>query len=440
MATSKNHQKLGVLFAGLGSVASTVIAGVEAIKRGLAAPIGSQALLGYLEREGAARKISELFPLAGLDQIVFGGWDIFPDSCYESAKKAKVLAPEFLEQLRPSLEIIRPYPAIFDSSSVRALKGTHVKKDSSGKRGWIEQLRSDIRDFRKANGVSRMVIVLCNSTETYRSDTLSRSMHEFDNSLSQNADWISPSVAYAVAAIQEGIPCINATPSTGFDVPALMERARELQVPLTGKDLKTGQTYLKTVLAPGLKIRMLGLKGWYSTNILGNRDGEVLSDPDSNRTKIKSKQSVLSTILDSKRYPNLYGDYSHQVRIDYYPPRGDNKEAWDNIDNFGWLGYPMQIKINFLCRDSILAAPLVLDLILFSDLAKQMGLGGVQTWLSLYHKSPIYEDPEKKVHDLFLQYGEFQKTLNALAKQRAMGSDLPNPKRKELLRAAAAKE
>ncbi len=414
MSNSRNHQKLGVLFAGLGSVASTLVAGVEAIKKGLSAPIGSQALLGTISLDGEIRKIKNVLPLAGLDDIVFGGWDIFPDSCYEAAKKANVLAKDILEQLHPELERIVPMAAIFDPSSVRSLKPTHVKSSSS-RAEWIEHIRNDIRIFKKTHAVSRLVVVICNSTESYRPPKPCNNRQEFEAAVADNETWISPSVAYAAAAIEEGASCVNATPSVGFDAPYLIERAKEMGVPLTGKDLKTGQTFLKTVLAPALKLRMLGLAGWYSTNILGNRDGEVLNDPDSNRTKIESKTSVLNTILDAKLYPELYGKYSHHVRIDYYPPRGDNKEAWDNIDIFGWLGYPMQIKVNFLCRDSILAAPILLDLILFSDLAKKMGLGGVQTWLSLYHKSPIYEDPTKKIHDVFLQFGNFQKMLVELA-------------------------
>ena len=440
MSNVKNHQKLGVLFVGLGSVSSTLIAGVEAIKKGLAAPIGSQALLGHVFHNGKTQRIKELLPLANLDEMAFGGWDIFPDSCYESAKKAKVLDTDLLEQLKAGLEKIHPFTAVFDPSSQKVLKGTHVKRASS-KKEWVDQIRKDIQEFRKSQGVSRVVVVVCNSTEIYRSGAASRSMDDFDKALAEEAAWISPSVAYAAAAIEEGVPCINATPSCGFDAPFFMARARELGVPLTGKDLKTGQTFLKTVLAPALKIRMLGLSGWYSTNILGNRDGEVLADPESNRTKIESKQSVLSSILDPKLYPELYGKYAHQVRIDFYPPRGDNKEAWDNIDIFGWLGYPMQIKVNFLCRDSILAAPLLLDLILFIDLAKRARRGGVQTWLSLYHKSPIFERPEDRVHDLFLQYAEFEKTLTHLADQMAH-TDIQegHPSRPGTLRAEAIKD
>ncbi len=418
MTNVKNHQKLGVLFAGLGSISSTLVAGIEAIKRGLAAPIGSQALLGYIPIDGRPQRINEALSLTHLDDIAFGGWDIFPDSCYESANKAKVLSPDLLEQLRGGLENIQPYAAISDSSAQRILKGNHVKQ-SVNKSEWIDLIRKDIQSFKKSHGVSRVVVVVCNSTETYKPAATSRTMEDFEKELGRNASWITPSVAYAAAAIEEGASCVNATPSSGFDAQCLMQRARALGVPLTGKDLKTGQTFLKTVLAPALKVRMLGLSGWYSTNILGNRDGEVLADPESNRTKIESKQSVLSSILDPKLYPDLYGKYSHQVRIDFYAPRGDNKEAWDNIDIFGWLGYPMQIKLNFLCRDSILAAPLLLDLVLFSDLAKKMGRGGIQTWLSLYHKSPIHEKPEARVHDLFLQYAEFERALMDLAEEAA---------------------
>lgn len=436
-SNSRNHQKLGVMFAGLGSVSSTMIAGVEAIKAGLSAPIGSQALTGRITLDGVSRNIGEVLPLASLNDIVFGGWDIFPDSAYDAAKKAKVLGPEVLEKVRGPLEKIRPYTAVFDPNSVRALKGTHVKT-LANKREWVEAIRKDIREFKKTHGVSRVVVAICNSTESYRPQGLSNTMAEFEKALDQNAEWISPSVAYAAAAIEEGASCINGTPSVGFDAPALLKRARELNVPLTGKDLKTGQTLLKTVLAPAIKARMLGLSGWYSTNILGNRDGEVLSDPESNRTKIESKQSVLSTILNPELYPELYGHYSHKVRIDYYPPRGDNKEAWDNIDIFGWLNYPMQIKVNFLCRDSILAAPLVLDLILFSDLAKQMGRGGIQTWLSLFHKCPVYENSKELTHDFFLQYADFEKALVALAQEQAKDRNEPQVVSKISLRRTAA--
>ncbi len=413
----KNGQKLGVLFAGLGSISSTLIAGVEAIKKGLAEPIGSQALLGRIALDGKLLKISELLPLTSLSDMVFGGWDIYPDSCLESAKNARVLNPELLEQISPALEKIKPYAAVFDRTSVKSLKGSNVKKATT-KREWVEELRKDIRDFKKKNDLSRVVVVISTSTESYVQKPLAADAKQLKADMDANAEWITPSVAYALAAIEEGAACINATPSIGFDAQATMDLAKERGVPLTGKDLKTGQTMLKTVLAPALKVRMLGLSGWYSTNILGNRDGEVLADPDSNKTKIVSKQSVLSSILDPKMYPELYGNYNHQVRIDYYPPRGDNKEAWDNIDIFGWLGYPMQIKVNFLCRDSILAAPLLLDLILFSDLAKESGLGGVQEWLSLFHKSPIYEIPEEKVHDLFRQFTLFEQTLAGIAATR----------------------
>jgi myo-inositol-1-phosphate synthase len=410
--------RLGVLLVGLGAVSTTFIAGVHAIRRGLARPVGSLTQMGTVRlgarSEGRAPLIRDFVPLADLDGLVFGAWDVLPDNAFEAATKAGVLEPALLRTLQEDLEILRPWPGVFDRNCVKKLDATHVKR-GTGKRDLVEQLRSDIRSFTRETGVERCVMLWCGSTECFTEAT---GAHEnaaaFERALDSNDDSISPSMLYAYAAITEDIPFANAAPNLCADIPALLELANERQVPLAGKDLKTGQTLLKTIIAPGLKSRMLGVSGWYSTNILGNRDGAVLDDPGSFRCKEVSKKGVLDGILQPHLYPELYGNLSHVVTINYYPPRGDNKEGWDNIDLFGWLGYPMQLKINFLCRDSILAAPLVLDLALFLDLAQRAGRGGIQEWLSFYFKSPMHAPEVYPEHDLAIQLKKLKNTLRHL--------------------------
>ncbi len=411
--------RLGVLFVGLGAVASTVIAGVELIKRGLAEPVGSLAQMGTIRlgkrTEDRAPLIRDFVPLADLDQLVFGAWDPISDTAYEAAIRCGVLDRyTHIEPIAAVLKEIEPMPAVFDQQYVRRLSGTNVKP-GAGKRDLAEALREDIRNFKAANDCDRMVVILCASTEVFiEPGPAHQSLEAFEAALDANDEAVPPSMLYAYAALKEGVAFINGAPSLTTDVPAVTELAHTAGVPLSGKDFKTGQTLVKTVLAPMLKARMLGLAGWYSTNILGNRDGEVLDDPDSFRTKEKAKLGALEHILQPSLYPELYGDFHHKVRINYYPPRGDNKEGWDNIDIFGWLGYPMQIKVNFLCRDSILAAPLVLDLVLFTDLAQRAGLTGTQEWLSLYFKSPQHAPGSYPEHDLFIQQTKLKNTLRWL--------------------------
>ncbi len=407
--------KLGVLLVGLGAVSTTFIAGVHAIRKGLAKPVGSLTQLGTIRlgkrTEHRSPAIREFVPLATLEDLVFGAWDIFPDNAYESAKTAGVIEPALLEQVRPELEAVRPLPAAFERQYVKRLDGPNVKR-ARGKRDLVEQLRADIRSFARANSLERVVVLWCASTEAYMTESGAHtSLAEFERALDADDDAITPSMLYAYAALQEGVPFANAAPNLGVDTPALVELANERNVPVAGKDLKTGQTLLKTIIAPGLKSRMLGVSGWYSTNILGNRDGEVLDDPACFRTKEVSKKGVLDHILQPDLYPDLYGGLCHQVQINYYPPRGDNKEGWDNIDLFGWLHYPMQLKINFLCRDSILAAPLVLDLALFMDLAARAHRRGIQEWLSFYFKSPMHAPGLYPEHDLSIQLKKLKNTL-----------------------------
>jgi myo-inositol-1-phosphate synthase len=410
--------KLGVLTAGMGAVATTFMAGVELVRRGEAAPIGSLTQMGTIRlgrrTEGRSPRIKDFVPLERLENIVFGGWDIFPDSAYEAARKAGVLEPRHLEKARRLLEKIRPMKAAFDRAYVKRLDGSHVKKGRN-KRDLAEQLRDDIARFRKQSGASRLVMVWCGSTEIYlKPHAVHQSVAAFERAMKENHPAIAPSMLYAYAAITSGVPFANGAPNLTVDIPAMIELARRHDVPIAGKDFKTGQTLLKTILAPGFKARMLGLHGWFSTNILGNRDGEVLDDPESFRTKEESKLGVLEYILQPHLYPELYGNLHHKVRINYYPPRGDNKEGWDNIDIFGWLGYPMQIKVDFLCRDSILAAPIVLDLTLFLDLARRSGLRGIQEWLSFYFKSPMCAPKLYPEHDLFIQSMKLKNTLRWL--------------------------
>lgn len=410
--------KLGILTPGLGAVATTFMAGVESIRAGTARPIGSLTQMATIRLgkrdEHRAPLIKDFLPLASLDDIVFGAWDPIPDDAYAAAKKAGVLTPQDLEPLKEFLSAIKPMPAVFDQHYVTRLHGPNVKQGKN-KRDLAEQLRQDIRAFRTASGAARVVAVWCGSTEIFiRPSAVHATVASFERAMEENHPDIAPSMLYAWACIMEGVPYCNGAPNLAVDTPALIALANEKGVPISGKDFKTGQTWLKTVLAPGIKARMLGLKGWYSTNILGNRDGEVLDDPASFKTKEESKLSVLRTILQPEMYPELYKDFSHVVRINYYPPRGDNKEGWDNIDITGWMGYPMQIKVNFLCRDSILAAPLVLDLALFSDFAQRAGLKGMQEWLSFYYKSPMSAPGMLPEHDLFIQQTKLKNTLRHL--------------------------
>ena len=391
---------------------------MHAIRKGLASPIGSLTQMGTIRlgkrTEGRSPLIKDFISLADLDGIVFGAWDIFEDSCYEAAKTAGVLEPALLEQIRPELEALRPWTAVFDRQYVKRLDGPNVKRGAN-KRDLAEQVRDDIRRFKSEHGLDRLVMVWCGSTEIFLTETAAhQSIESFEEALEANDPAIPSSMVYAYAAIQEGVPYANGAPNLTADIPALLALAQQKKVPIAGKDFKTGQTLIKTVIAPGLKARLLGVEGWYSTNILGNRDGEVLDDPESFKTKEESKKSVLDYILQPDLYPTLYKDLCHVVRINYYPPRGDNKEGWDNIDLVGWLGYPMQLKINFLCRDSILAAPIVLDLALFLDLASRAGLSGIQEWLSFYFKSPQHAPGLYPEHDLFIQLMKLKNTLRYL--------------------------
>jgi myo-inositol-1-phosphate synthase len=409
---------LGVLLVGLGAVSSTFIAGVELIRKGIGKPVGSLTQLGTIRlgkrTEKRTPRIAEFVPLAALADLRFGAWDIFPDSAYESALRARVIEPDLLKLVRSELEAITPWPAVFAREYVKRLDGTHVKTGAT-KLDLAHQLMEDIRAFRAAADVERLVMIWCGSTESFlQSGAVHRSLAAFEDGLRKNEPTIAPSMVYAYAALSLGIPFANGAPNLTVDIPALTELAERQRVPICGKDFKTGQTLMKTILAPGLKARMLGLTGWFSTNILGNRDGEVLDEPSSFRTKEESKLSVLDVILQKGLYPDLYQDYVHRVNIQYYPPRGDNKEGWDNIDIFGWLGYPMQIKINFLCRDSILAAPLVLDIALFLDLAQRAGMRGIQEWLSFFFKSPQTAPGLYPEHDLFIQLMKLKNTLRFL--------------------------
>jgi myo-inositol-1-phosphate synthase len=407
--------KLGILIPGMGAVATTLIAGVYAVRKGLGKPVGSLTQMGTIRLGKRTEKrtpmIKDFVPLAELRDLEFGGWDIFEDSAYEAASKAGVLDPTLLEQIRPELESTRPMPAVFDQNYVKRLNGAHVKRGPD-KMHLAEQVREDIRNFKRQHSLSRVVMIWCGSTEIFiEPGPVHQSVEAFEKGLSENHPDIAPSMVYAYAALTEGVAYANGAPNLTIDIPALQQLAKQNGVPISGKDLKTGQTLMKTILAPGLKARMLGLSGWFSSNILGNRDGEVLDDPQSFKSKEVSKLGVLDFILQPDLYPDLYRDFYHKVRIHYYPPRGDNKEGWDNIDIFGWLGYPMQIKLDFLCRDSILAAPLVLDIALFMDLAARSGMGGIQEWLSFYFKTPMVAQGLYPEHDLFIQLKKLKNTL-----------------------------
>jgi myo-inositol-1-phosphate synthase len=410
--------KLGILTPGMGAVATTFMAGVEAIRRGISKPIGSLTQMGTIRlgkrTEGRSPMIKEFVPLAKLDDVVFGGWDLFPDDAYQAAAKAGVLSKEHLAQLKDFLSGIKPMPAVFEQAYVKKLTATHAKKGKN-KADLAAQVMDDIREFKKKNNCDRLVMVWCGSTEVYRSAApCHASLAAFEKGLQESDPEIAPSQIYAYAALKLGVPYANGAPNLTVDTPALMELAKQNGVPIGGKDFKTGQTLMKTILAPGFKARLLGVEGWYSTNILGNRDGEVLDDPESFKSKEVSKLGSLEHILQPHLYPDLYGEMHHVVRINYYPPRGDNKEGWDNIDIFGWMGYPMQIKIDFLCRDSILAAPIVLDLALFMDLAQRCGMSGIQEWLSFYWKSPQSAPGLYPEHDLFIQLMKLKNTLRHL--------------------------
>jgi myo-inositol-1-phosphate synthase len=420
----KADGKLAVLLPGMGAVATTFIAGCLLSRRGLAQPIGSLTQLGTIRlgkrTDNRAPLIKDFAPLASLDQLHFAGWDIFPESAHEAASHARVLERSHLDPIKDELEQIKPMKAAFYPEYVKRLHGTHIKEGGS-KADKVEALREDIRNTIKASGASRAVAVWCGSTEIYLEEReCHQSIKAFEKGLMENDPGISSSQLYAWACLKEGVPYANGAPNLSIDFPAAHELARETNTPTAGKDFKTGQTLMKTILAPGLKARMLGLNGWFSTNILGNRDGEVLDDPENFKTKEVSKLGVLDTILQPKTYPNLYGEVHHVVRINYYPPRGDAKEGWDNLDIFGWLGYPMQIKVDFLCRDSILAAPIVLDLALYLDLAKRAGFRGVQEWLSFYWKSPIVGPGLYPEHDLFIQSMKLKNTLRWMMGEEAI--------------------
>ncbi len=421
IATPKG--RLGILLPGMGAVATTFLAGVESIRQKLSLPIGSLTQMGTIRlgkrQENRFPLVKDFVPLAGLDQLVFGGWDIFPDDMYAAARKAAVLNNETLAPVEGFLRSIQPMTAVFDRAYVRKLDGPNVKSGKS-KADLARMLMDDIDRFAAVNSVDRLVMVWCGSTEVFlEAAPAHQSLEAFEKGLETSDPAIAPSMIYAYAALKKKVPFANGAPNLCTEIPALQELAAREGVPIVGKDFKTGQTLMKTIIAPGLKARQIGLRGWFSTNILGNRDGEVLDDPGSFKTKEESKLSVLDTILQPDVYPDLYGDVYHKVRINYYPPRGDAKEGWDNIDIFGWLGYPMQIKIDFLCRDSILAAPIVLDSALFLDFAARAGWSGIQDWLSFYYKSPIMPPGHPPEHDLFIQLTKLKNTLRL-----AMGEDL----------------
>lgn len=407
--------KLGILLVGLGAVSTTFIAGVESVKKKVRKPIGSLTQLGHIRlgkrTENKNPLVKELVPLAHLEDLVYGAWDIFPDSGYEAALKSGVIPRDLLDQVKDDLSQINPMPAIYDEKYVRKIRSTNVKKIDN-KMDQAHAVMKDIENFKTKNKVDRMTMIWCASTEAYCTvQDEHKNLRAFEEGLKNNSPHIPPSQIYAYAAMKSGIGYANGAPNLTTDCPALLELSHEKSVPTSGKDFKTGQTLMKTIIAPGLRARYLGINGWYSTNILGNRDGEVLDDPDSFKTKEVSKLSVLETILQPEIYPDLYGHLYHKVQINYYPPRGDNKEGWDNIDLLGWLGLPMQLKINFLCRDSILAAPLVLDLVLFMDLAQRIGLKGIQEWLSFYYKSPMVKEGLYPENHLFIQEMKLKNTL-----------------------------
>ncbi|MBN2017087.1 MAG: inositol-3-phosphate synthase [Candidatus Cloacimonetes bacterium] len=415
MNIQEKSSKLGVLIPGLGAIGTTFIGGLELIKKGYSKPIGSLTQMGTIRLGKRTEKrsplIKDFLPLANIEDLIIGGWDIFEDSAYDTAKKARVLSNDHIELVKDELMAVKPMKAVFDKKYVKKLDGTHIKQADT-KYKLAQMLMDDIKNFRNANNLTDIVMVWCASTEIYiEQQDVHESLANFEQGLKENNDAISPSMIYAYAALKSGIPFANGAPNLTVDIPAILELAKIQNLPIAGKDFKTGQTLMKTIVAPGLRSRVIGVNGWFSTNILGNRDGEVLDDPESFKTKEVSKLGVLDSILQPEMNPELYGDLYHKVRINYYPPRGDNKEGWDNIDIFGWLGYPMQIKIDFLCKDSILAAPIVLDLVLFMDLAKRVGFSGIQEWLSFYFKSPMHLPTLYPEHDLFVQLAKLKNTL-----------------------------
>ena len=410
--------KLGILLVGLGAVSTSFVAGILACRKNLAKPIGSLTQMGTIRlgkrTEHKTPLVKDFVPLANINDLVFGAWDIFEDNAFEAATKAGVLKKEHLAPLKEELCALKPWPAAFDKSYVKKLDGQHVKKAAT-KWDLAEQIMEDIRRFKETNGILRCSMIWCASTEAFlKANSVHGTLETFEKGLKENDPTIPPSMIYAYAALKMGIPFSNGAPNLTVDMPALQQLALQTDTPLSGKDFKTGQTLMKTILAPGFRARLLGITGWFSTNILGNRDGEVLDDPDNFKTKEESKLSVLGTILQPELQPELYGNLYHKVRINYYPPRGDDKESWDNIDIFGWMGYPMQVKVNFLCKDSILAAPIVLDLVLFMDLAKRAGMKGIQEWLSFYYKSPMVAEGLYPEHNLFIQQMKLKNTLRYL--------------------------
>src|ERR1700754_3808100 len=422
MKISPAQGKLGILIPGLGAVATTLIAGVEAVKKGISQPIGSLTQMGHIRlgkrTENRHPKIKDFVPLADLNDIVFGGWDVYGDNVYEAAANAQVLEPALLNAVKPQLEAIKPMKAAFDKNYAKNLNGTHVKQGTRYE--LAQQVMADIQNFKEENGLDRVVLVWCGSTEIYyEASEIHSTLAKFEQALKDDDKLIAPSMIYAYAALKMGVPFANGAPNLTVDIPALIELSKLTHTPIAGKDFKTGQTLMKTILAPGLAARALGVNGWFSTNILGNRDGLVLDDPDNFKTKEVSKLGVLEDIFKPEDNPDLYGDIYHKVRINYYPPHGDNKESWDNIDIFGWMGYQMQIKVNFLCRDSILAAPIALDLALFCDLAQRAGTSGIQEWLSFYLKSPQTAPGLPAENDIFKQLMKLQNTLRHM-----IGDDL----------------
>lgn len=407
--------KLGVLIPGIGAVSTTFMAGVFAVQKGLGKPIGSIAEMGRIRlgkrTENRNPMVNEFVPLSPLKDLVFGGWDIFTDTAYEAAMNAGVLEKDLLFSIKDEMSAIKPMPAVFDTEYCKNINGENVKKAAT-KMDLANALMADIANFKKVNDCSRLVMIWCASTEVYvEQSAVHETIESFEKGLLENDDAIAPSMIYAYAAIKSGVPYINGAPNLTNDIPAIIDLAIQMNVPIAGKDFKTGQTLMKTILGPGFKTRLLGIDGWFSTNILGNRDGEVLDNAQAFKTKEVSKLSVLDSILEPKQYPELYKDMYHKVRINYYPPKGDDKESWDNIDIFGWLGYKMQIKVNFLCKDSILAAPVALDLVLFMDLAQRADMKGIQEWLSFYFKSPQTKEGLEPIHDIFLQKIKFENTL-----------------------------
>ncbi len=419
---TKAEGKLGILLVGLGAVATTFIAGVEGAKKGVRKPIGSLTQLGHIRlgkrTENNSPMVKDFAGLADINDLVYAAWDLFPDTGYQAASKAGVIPKDLLDQVKDDLSAIEPMKAVADKNYIRNLDGEHIKPIAN-KMDQAQAVIKDIQDFKTKNKLSRLTMIWCGSTEAFcTTQDVHRDIKSFENALKDNSPQIPPSMIYAYAAMKCGIGYANGAPNLTTDCPALLQLADEMKVPVSGKDFKTGQTLMKTIIAPGLRARYLGINGWFSTNILGNRDGEVLDDPANFKTKEESKLGVLDTILQPHLYPDLYGDLYHKVRIEYYPPRRDNKEGWDNIDIIGWLGMPMQLKIDFLCRDSILAAPLVLDLVLFMDFAQRAGLKGIQEWLSFYYKSPMVKEGLYPEHHLFIQEMKLKNTLRYL-----MGED-----------------